>query len=88
MRIVLTYPNGQRASVDTRDPELAARWMWEHIAPLATLNASFGPSEIAVWADSEDEVAAIGRHTSGLLNRETLLKLAEGILKALPQEDK
>lgn len=85
MKIVIRHWERQRA-INTRDPELAARWLWENIAPLATLNASDGPAEIEVWAESHEEVAAIGQHVNGLLNRETLLKLAEGILKALPPD--
>jgi hypothetical protein len=80
MRIKVRYPNGNFRQIDTLDPDLAARWLREHVAPLAAVH-DYEPSQIEVWAESDFEVASIGQYVEGLA------KLAEGILKALPPPD-
>ena len=84
MRVQLNI-NDRRQIIDTRDPELAALWLAQHLPDLMSANDQFSSMEIQVWPENKAEQDSIGRVVAPL-NRVTLLKLAEAILKALPDD--
>ena len=71
--------------IDTHDPELAARWFAEHMPDLMSVNQALSSPQIEVWPETQAEHDSIGK-VAAPLNRVTLLKLAESILKSLPED--
>lgn len=61
MRIELTNLYGYEWSITSRNLNTIAAWLGEQVPKFATMNASMPEGRIRVWAEDQDEVAAMGK---------------------------
>lgn len=84
MRIeLMDWADGRTYSISTRDTQIAAAWLGEHVPRLATLNAALPEAHIRVWADDRNERELLGfNEDRWQLNQDGLLHMAQVFLDA------